>query len=296
MAEVRPDARCVTCLGELETRPAVTLPSYSLVRCVECHSWNMAPRPTAAAQVAFHDSNSYYDHPYLEHRRRNIAAIDRRCADVFKRLSAIVNVTSLRGQRMLDIGCDVGQFVASAARQFGVAPVGIDVAQLAVKEAKAMAVEAYACTLEEAPPAVSDLSVITAIDLIEHVADPAGFCRSIVERLRPGGLVYVETPNVRSVVYRFGRALGAVTGGRPARTLERLFPPEHLQYFSSQGLRRLAARTGLEIVRQNSRVLPAPEIAVDFTTRAGLGALQVLDYLSGERILRWAILRRPMDV
>ena len=256
----------------------------------------MRPRPTAGAQTAFHDSSEYYDHPYLEHRRRNTAAIDRRCGDVFRRLSPFVDVGSIRGQRMLDIGCDIGQFVASAARQFGVSPMGIDVAREAVRQAKTLDVEAYACTLEDAPSALSDLPLITAIDLIEHVADPANFCRAIVERLRPGGVLYVETPNVWSIVYQFGRALGSVTGGWPEQTLVRLFPPEHLQYFSREGLHRLAARTGLELMRQSSRVLPSAEIAVDTTTRVGLGALQLFDYFSGEKILRWAVLRRPRCV
>jgi 2-polyprenyl-3-methyl-5-hydroxy-6-metoxy-1,4-benzoquinol methylase len=284
--------RCVCCTGPLEKRPAVALARYSLVPCADCRSWNLTPRPSVAEQSAYHDSNEYYDHPYLEHRRRNAAAIDRRCADVFARLRPHVDIAALRGQPMLDIGCDVGQFAASAARQFGVLPVGIDVAQLAVVEAR-QGIEAYACTLEDAPLSVSNLALVTAIDLIEHVADPVTFCQSLVERLRPGGVAYVETPNVWSVVYRFGRALGAVTGGRPAATLERLFPPEHLQYFSTEGLRRLADRTGLDVVRQGSRVLPSAEIAVDTATRVGLGAMQLFDYLGGEKILRWAILRRP---
>ncbi len=293
MAESRPTGRCVICGGALEATPAVRLARYSLVRCVECRTWNMTPRPTPQAQSEFHDSDTYYDHPYLEHRRRNTPAIDRRCADVFRRLSPFVNVASLRGQRMLDIGCDIGQFVASAARQFGVVPVGVDVAQLAIKEAQAAGVEAYACTLEDAPPSVTDFPVITAIDLIEHVADPADFCRALKGRLRPGGVAYVETPNVWSAVYRFGRALGAATGGHPAGVLARLFPPEHLQYFSRDGLKRLADGAGLEVLTQDSRVLPAAEIAVGLTTRIGLGAMQLADYLGGEKILRWAVLRRP---
>jgi 2-polyprenyl-3-methyl-5-hydroxy-6-metoxy-1,4-benzoquinol methylase len=284
---------CVICGGTLETRAAVALSRYSLFPCRACASWNMLPRPTTAEQSAFHDSAEYYDHPYLEHRRSNTAAVDRRCADLFERLRPFVDIATLRGERMLDVGCDTGQLVASAARQFGVVPAGVDVAHLAIRQARDAAVDAYVCTLEDAPAHITGLSLVTAVDLIEHVADPVGFFRSLSARLRPGGLVYVETPNVWSVVYRFGRLLSAATGGRPAGTIQRLFPPEHLQYFSREGVSRAAACAGLEVLKQDSRVLPAAEIAVDTVTRAGLGALQWLDYLGGEKILRWAVLRRP---
>ena len=201
-----------------------------------------------------------------------------------------LGLASLRRQRVLDIGCDTGQFITSAARQFGIVPVGLDVAHLAIEQARAAGVDAYHCTLEEAPASLRDFPVIMAIDVIEPVADPDRFCRAIADRLRPGGVAYIETPNVDSTVYRFGRALCAASGGRPAGTWHRLFPQEHIQYFRRDGLHRVAERAGLQVMMHRSRVLPPAEIAVGRITRTALGALQLLDYVSGEKILRWAIL------
>jgi 2-polyprenyl-3-methyl-5-hydroxy-6-metoxy-1,4-benzoquinol methylase len=271
----------------------MVLRAYRLVPCRDCGTWNIDPRPSAAAQAALHDSDVYHEHPYLTHRRTSVSARDRRCAAIFKRLGMFLDLASLRDQRVLDIGCDTGQFISSAARQFGIVPVGLDVAHLAIVQARSAGVDAYHCTVEEAPASLRDFPVIMAIDVIEHVPDPDRFCRAIADRLRPGGVAYIETPNVDSTVYRFGRALCAASGGRPASTWHRLFPQEHIQYFRRDGLRRVAERAGLRVLMHESRVLPPAEIAVGRITRTALGALQLLDYVSGEKILRWAILGFP---
>jgi 2-polyprenyl-3-methyl-5-hydroxy-6-metoxy-1,4-benzoquinol methylase len=268
----------------------VILQEYRLVPCRDCGTWNIDPRPSAAAQTALHDSDAYHEHAYLAHRRANVDALDRRCAAIFERIGVFLDLASLRGERVLDIGCDVGQFVASAARQFGIVPVGLDVAHLAVERARDAGVDAYHCTVEDAPASLRGFPVIMAIDVIEHVADPDRFCRAIADRLRPGGVAYLETPNVDSTVYRFGRAMCGASGGLLADTWHRLFPQEHIQYFRPDGLRRVAERAGLRVLMQASRVLPPDEIAVGQITRTALGALQLLDHVSGEKILRWAIL------
>ena len=287
------DDRCVACEGAAGPRGAVLADGHGFAVCPNCGTWNIVPRPNEAAQTALHDSSAYDAHPYLAHRRANLEALDRRCAAIFARIGEHVDLGSLRGQRVLDVGCDDGQFVSSAARQFGICPVGVDVAQLAIQQARSNGVEAYHSPLESAHEALTDFPVITAIDVIEHVPDPVAFVGALFGRLRPGGVAYIETPNVASAVYRIGRAMCAAGHGRPAGTCRRLFPPEHIQYFSRAGLHRLAERCGLEIARQESRPLPAREIAVGPLTRSALSGLQLFDRISGEKILRWAIFRRP---
>ncbi len=286
------DERCVACAGQLEARPVVRIREFRMFRCRECATWTALPRPTAARQSAYHDSDEYYEHPYLAHRRASVSAIDVRCAAIYKRLGEFTDLAELRGERALDIGCDTGQFIASAARQFGIVPIGVDVARRAVRQAMAAGVEAYCCTLEDAPPALSDFPVITAIDLIEHVASPRAFLENLQARLRRGGVAYVETPNVESLVYRVGRALCGPSGAHPEAFFRRLFPLEHIQYFSAEGLLRMAKSCGLGLAAQASRKLPPAEIAVGAVTRAGISAFQAADSLSREYLLRWAILQK----
>ena len=137
--------------------------------------------------------------------------------------------------------------------------------------------------------------MVTAIDVIEHVLDPGAFLRQVRSRLAPSGVLYVETPNIRSAVYVLGRVLSRVLDGSTSSVIQRLFPPQHVQYFTADSLSRLAKDSGLEVVQVNTRVLPLSDIAASPATRWAVGLLQVLDRILRREILVWAVLRRPQD-
>ncbi len=196
---------------------------------------------------------------------------------------------------MLDIGCDTGVFLMAAARQIGVIPVGVDVNRSAVSVAIREGIEAYHGTLESAPAQLQDFPLITAVDLIEHVANPKALLAEIRKRLCPGGVAYIETPNIRSAVYRIGRALSNLLGGRPAGLYDRLFPEQHIQYFTCESLSAVVHSSGLEVVEIRERRLPAESIAASLPVRMAMAAMQAIDILTRERILIWAVIRRPPE-
>jgi SAM-dependent methyltransferase len=284
---------CAACAAALGEAPMVRLGPARLEGCRCCGSWTYLPRPTPAEQAAVHDNADYFEHPYFRERRQDAVAARRRCRLAFDRLGAVVPLERLRGRRMLDVGCDTGALLRAAAELYGVVPVGVDVASRSVEEARTNGVEAYCCELAAAPGHLSGLDVITAVDLVEHVVDPEGFLREVRDRLAPGGVAYLETPNIRSLVYRTGRLLHRLTGGRPRPTFERLFPPQHVQYFSERGFALLAEMAGLEVARLDKRVLPRADLATSLLVGLGLSALQGLDRLFGTPILLCAVARRP---
>lgn len=287
-------AVCVVCSSPLQGSPKVKLGPSALLACDSCGSWTYLPRPDSTGQAAIHDTEDYFDHPYFELRRRLSPAILRRCRNVFARLARGTDVAALRGQRMLDVGCDTGAFLQAAAQEFGVVPVGIDTASRAIAAAQRQGIEAYLTPLESAPDHLQDFPAITAIDVVEHVTDPASFLREIRKRLRPGGVAYLETPNIRSTVYRTGRGLSTLTHGWPAGLFERLFPPQHVQYFTAPSFAALAGAAGFEIVSKDTRVLPWDNIAAALPVRAALASMQALDRMIGAGILICAVLRRPL--
>lgn len=285
---------CAVCGTALTRRIAVRLEQCCLRPCGSCGSWTYFPRSSAATQACIHDNADYFDHPYFK-LRRSMTAAQRRCRQVFTRLSTALEGSSLRGQRVLDIGCDTGTFLKAAQAEFGIVPVGIDVAELAVNLARQQGIEAYQVRVEEAPSQLADFPAATAIDLIEHVPEPAEFLEQVRARLRPDGILYLETPNIRSMVYRFGQGLSRLTGGRPAGLIERLFPPQHIQYFTSSSLRLVAESAGFEVVRLSARTLPVSDIAASPVALAAIGVLQLLDRVFGTEILLWTVLRRPLS-
>jgi 2-polyprenyl-3-methyl-5-hydroxy-6-metoxy-1,4-benzoquinol methylase len=289
------DTACAVCNAVLEEKTAVRLGGSSLRACRSCGSWTYLPRASAAGQAAIHDSDDYFDHPYFKLRRSVTASQRRRCRDIFARLSVALDIASLHGEPMLDIGCDTGIFLKAAQEEFGISAVGLDVSKRAVQVARSQGIRAYCARMEEAPPEVTGFRVATAIDLIEHVPDPATFLRETRRRLRPGGVLYLETPNIRSMVYRFGKILSGITLGRPAALFARLFPPQHIQYFTPEALRQLGERAGFEVVRLDTRALPASDIAASAAALIPIRLLQACDRFLRTGILIFAILRRPLE-
>jgi cyclopropane fatty-acyl-phospholipid synthase-like methyltransferase len=249
------------------------------------------PRPTLEAQCAIHATTHYFDHPYFTGRRQAGAVQVRRCRRIFTALSSIADLNQLRGKRMLDVGCDTGLLSLTAAELFGVRPVGIEISPHAVEVARRQGLEVYQSAVEHAPD-IGTFRLIIAVDIIEHAADPEAFLRSLAARLELGGFLYLQTPNHRSVIYRVGKLLCDVAGGRPAGVFERLFPSQHVQYLSREGLTSLAGRCGLRIVQIDRQRLSASDLAVPGLVRAGLMAMQMVDQVRDSGILTCAVLQK----
>lgn len=271
--------RCAACGDALDRRRRYG--AVLLAPCRSCGSQTALPRPSAATVAAFHDSDEYFDKTYFEARRGRDEAAEAR----FRRLAGLLGDRPLAGRRVLDVGCDTGELAAAAARIAGVVPLGVDVAHRPLEAARARGIEVFHGELADAP--FRDLALITAIDVLEHTADPAALLVAARERLAQDGVVYLETPNWRSPAYTVGRAVAHVPRANESSALERLFPPEHVQYFTAGGLDALARRAGLRPRAIFTRRMDA--VAGGTALRVALEALQ----MPGRELLLCALLERP---
>jgi 2-polyprenyl-3-methyl-5-hydroxy-6-metoxy-1,4-benzoquinol methylase len=284
---------CVACAAILGEKRAVEIASGGFVACEGCGSWTLLPRPSPERQAALHNDAAYFEHPYFQDRRGARRRLLDRCRRIFHRLSPAASPEAWRGKRFLDIGCDTGSLLETAAERWGVVPFGVEVSERAAAGARARGLAVHCGTIEEAPAKLRDLDGACAIDVVEHVADPARFLGAVRERLRPGAGLYIQTPNIASSIYWLGQSLFAWTGGRPRATLERTFPAEHVHYLTPRGLGALGRRCGFEVESLGTRTMPASEIATSPPVLLAIMALQCLDAWRRERVLLHAVLRRP---
>ena len=159
------------------------------------------------------------------------------------RLQFVERFVVLSGLRVLDVGCG-GGILSEALAERGASVLGIDLAESALQAAEAhragQAVEYRLESSRETAARGEVFDVVTCMEMLEHVADPAAVLRDIHALLKPGGWAFFSTIN-RTLKAR----LGAVYA---AEYLLHLVPQGTHQYdwfIKPAELSRMAERAGL---------------------------------------------------
>ena len=104
------------------------------------------------------------------------------------------------GVEILDVGCGAGLLAEALAKQ-GFDVLGVDAGAEVTEAARShaqgqeLSLEYRNATAEELVQEGLKFPVITALEIIEHVADPVEFLRSLAALLEPGGLLFLSTLN-----------------------------------------------------------------------------------------------------
>ncbi len=118
------------------------------------------------------------------------------------RLGWIESIAPLHGSRVLDVGCG-GGILADAMARRGAEVTGIDLATKSLKVAQLHALEAGTPNIhyrEVSVEALADESpaafdVVTCMEMLEHVPDPASVVEACSRLVKPGGWVFFSTIN-----------------------------------------------------------------------------------------------------
>lgn len=180
---------------------------------------------------------------------------------------------ALAGRSAIDVGCGAGLLAEPLAR-LGAKVTGVDAAPENIAAAKAhaegqgLAITYHAGELAALPPARFDL--VTSMEVVEHVTDPAAFIGDLAARLAPGGLMILSTPNrtmlSKLLLVEAAERVGAVPRG--THDWDQFLKPEQLT--------KLLEGAGLDVV---DRTGLAPSAAKGFK----LGGSEALNYLVAAR-------------
>ncbi len=145
------------------------------------------------------------------------------------------------GQKLLDVGCGNGDFLLNA-REAGWDATGIDPDPEAVATATQRGLDVSVGSIDLFAGKSSCFDAITLSHVLEHLHDPQRVIAAAHRLLKPGGVIFVDTPNIDSQ--------GAALWGKNWRGLE---APRHLVLFSLAGLVGLLQGAGFANVETKRR-------------------------------------------
>jgi 2-polyprenyl-6-hydroxyphenyl methylase/3-demethylubiquinone-9 3-methyltransferase len=165
------------------------------------------------------------------------------------RLGFIESAVNLREAHVLDVGCGGGILSESLARA-GARVLGIDLSQAVLDVADLHALEAKlkveyrAIAAEElAAQQPASFDLVTCMEMLEHVPDPAASVAALAALVKPGGDIVVSTLNRKPVAF----AVAIIGAEYIARVLPR-GTHEYLKFIRPSELARWGRNAGLELL------------------------------------------------
>ncbi len=164
------------------------------------------------------------------------------------RLGWIEDKAPLAGKRVLDVGCGGGILSEAMARR-GAQVKGIDLGEKALKVAQLHALETQtkvdyelvsAEALAEREPASYD--VVTCMEMLEHVPDPASIVSACARLVKPGGDVFFSTINRNPKSYLF-----AIIGAEYVLKLLPKGTHDYAKFIKPHELASYCREAGLEV-------------------------------------------------
>ena len=210
---------------------------FALDRCRDCGHVFMNPQ----------FSTSEIDALYVKRDVENLAGIYSRIAasesirqEYGRRLDVLESMVPSRG-RLLDFACGAGAFFELAQAR-GWDAHGTELGEWAGEAAKSRGLKnLHVGTLSTLQFQPGSFDVVYAAQVFEHLPRPTVDLGEIKRILKPGGLLYIDVPNYRTL---------SIVLGRDDFMLNE--PPQHLNYFRPTVLAAMLRSAGFEVSRVSS--------------------------------------------
>lgn len=209
---------------------------FAVLRCQGCGTHRILPRALQDQSAAEKLYNTYENPGVVAQEEK--AFVEK----MFGRFTE-VDLQFQPKSRVLDVGCGNGCLLDAICRSFDCTGKGVDVDQRRIQTALNRHGPAqFECGLFDASKVDLQYDVVISSAVIEHVIDPVGFLKQLAAGLRPGGSLFLLTPNASSLNYRLLRSWWR----------ELLSIGEHIYLFTPESLAGCAEKAGLGLVKESS--------------------------------------------
>jgi 2-polyprenyl-3-methyl-5-hydroxy-6-metoxy-1,4-benzoquinol methylase len=241
---------------------------WSLYQCETCRSAYLDPRPTAASIGKAYTSyythvspnandtykislirnlilalkNGYFNRKFGTHFVPSLSigcSLIRLVPPIRGRLDGRGRnmACPFKGARLLDVGCGNGSFLMFA-KEAGWDVSGVDMDPKAVAQCKRSGLNVKEGGIEVYDALGNHFDMITLSHVVEHVYDPLALLRDCYRLLKPGGFIWVETPNLDAQGHK-----------RYSCDWRGLEPPRHLVIFTRSSLMDALVNAGYASVQ-----------------------------------------------
>ncbi|CAN5429374.1 hypothetical protein BH11PSE11_BH11PSE11_02300 [soil metagenome] len=264
--------------------------SDRLDKCRSCGLIYLDPPPSQANMVERHASKEYAEHPYFakgeEVSKQEVLPLHEIALGALSQhLSA--------GDRVIDIGAGVGDFLELAAKRYSVAAV----------EPSTFLAERIRSRLPECPVFVgafenydrpSSADGVVLMDIIEHAADPNALLAEAKKTLRPDGILFISTVDSASFLYRLGPLVWRL--GKTSKffdyLLHRIFCRQHNWYFNRKVLREIVEAGGFTVVEHKGFEFPLNRLKESMVVLLGLRTLYFVHFLLGANTEQYLVAKK----
>ncbi len=208
---------CCPACSSLQIKHCYDKDGYKIFRCGFCSSMFVYDIPSSQELESIYSTKNYYELSQ-ESTNRN------RC-EALRRIESLKRYKS-KGS-YFEIGCAKGVQL-DIAKNYGYKTSGIELSQENVEICIRNGHDVIRGFLEDSVSRVpaKGYDVISCLDVIEHVENPIDFLSQAIAMLSTSGIMIVSTPNYSGLT---AKLLG--------RKDPYMTPPEHLNFFTSKGMR-----------------------------------------------------------